>query len=83
MFYLLPYRHINDVDKIEFIIHKFINIYNQNYDEYTKKPQKYIYNTLNNFYKFGNDLYITKSKECDFIKKINFDLNILRINHLI
>ena len=78
-FIYLPYRHINDVDKIEFIIHKFINIYKSDFsDEYTKKTaKKYIYNTLNNFYKFGNNLYITKSKECDFIKNINFDLNIL------
>lgn len=78
-FIYLPYRHIYDTNKIEFIIKKFINIYKcELSDEYTKNiAKKYIYNTLNNFYKFANNLYINKSNYSIFTKYINFDLNIL------
>ena len=78
-FIYLPYRHIYDTDNIKFIIHTFINIYKCNLnDEYTKKrAKKYIFNTLNNFYKFGNNLFISKSYQEDIKNIINFDLNIL------
>ena len=78
-FIYLPYRHIYDTDKIQFIIDKFINIYKcELSDEYTKKrAKKYISNTLNNYYKFGNKLFINKSYQSTITNLINFDLNIL------
>lgn len=78
-FIYLPYRHIYDTDKIQFIINKFINIYKcESNDEYTKKrAKKYILNTLNNFYKFGNNIFISKSYQSSISNIINFDLNIL------
>jgi tRNA(Ile)-lysidine synthetase-like protein len=78
-FIYLPYRHIYDTDKIQFIIDKFINIYKcELSDEYTKKrAKKYILNTLNNYYKFGNKLFINKSYQSTITNLINFDLNIL------
>lgn len=77
-FIYLPYRHIYDTDNIKFIIQKFINIYKcELSNENTKnRAKKYIYNTLNNFYKFGNNLYISKSNK-NISTKINFNLNIL------
>lgn len=77
-FIYLPYRHLNDNEKIKFIINKFINIYKSELsNEYTKtRAKKFIYNTLNNYYKHGNNIYIKASNEVD--KKIDiFDLNIL------
>lgn len=78
-FIYLPYRHIYDTNKIQFIIDKFINIYKCEFnDEYTKKrAKKYIFNTLNNFYKFSNNFYISKSYHSRVKNFINFDLNIL------
>ena len=78
-FIYLPYRHIYDTDKIQFIINKFINIYKcESSDEYTKKRvKKYILNTLNNFYKYGNNIFISKSYQSSISNIINFDLNIL------
>jgi len=78
-FIYLPYRHIYDTDKIQFIINIFINIYKcELSDEYTKKrAKKYILNTLNNFYKFANNIYISKSYQSSISNIINFDLNIL------
>jgi tRNA(Ile)-lysidine synthetase-like protein len=78
-FIYLPYRHIYDTNKIQFIIDKFINIYKCEFnDEYTKKrAKKYIFNTLNNFYKFSNNFYISKSYHSSVKNFINFDLNIL------
>ena len=83
-FIYLPYRHILDICKIEYIIIKFIDIYKSNLSsEYIKnRAKKYIVNTLNNIYKYNNDIYIKKSKLLNITKNLNFDLNILENDNI-
>jgi len=70
-FIYLPYRHINDINKIKLCVEVFIELYNnsEGIDKITCK--KYIYNTLNNIYKNINvNSYTNKIP----VKKLN-DIN--------
>lgn len=55
-FLYLPYRHIYNIDNIYKIIDIFIDKYNNSYNKEKHICKKYIYNTLNNSYKYINNL---------------------------
>lgn len=80
-FIYLPYRHINDINKIYEIIEIFINLYNNCDNDKNKNIcKKYLYHTLNNIYKIINiNNYSNKIKLINFndINKNIFDNNSL------
>lgn len=81
-FIYLPYRHINDINKIYDIINIFINLYNNSTNNLDKnKCKKYLYNTLNNIYKHINILNYSNKKKSINLDNINtniFDNNSLQ-----
>lgn len=83
-FIYLPYRHILDIDKIKYIIYRFINIYKYTTTtEYNKNlAKKYIINTLNNIYIYYNKFFIKISELSNITNNINFNLNILENNNM-
>tara|TARA_B000000437_G_scaffold180875_1_gene136916 strand:- start:3296 stop:4897 length:1602 start_codon:yes stop_codon:yes gene_type:complete len=81
-FIYLPYRHLNDINKIYKIINLFIDLYNNSTNNDDKSTcKKYIYHTLNNIYKiininnYSNKIFI---KNFDQINKNIFDNNSLQ-----
>lgn len=84
-FIYLPYRHLNDVDNIYKIINIFIDKYNNSIGEDKITAKKYLYNTLNNIYKYinvqhySNTLNIQKwqdiNKQIFDIKSITNNIN--------
>ena len=73
-FIYLPYRHINDIEKIKEIINLFIVIYKNARDSYVKyRTKKFLYYTLNNSYKYINKISIKNNDNNIY----DFDDNIL------
>jgi tRNA(Ile)-lysidine synthetase-like protein len=70
-FIYLPYRHVNDIDKIYDIIHTFIKLYNTRDCIDKAKCKRYLYATLNNIYPVINKLALKKYLICKKWENLN------------
>lgn len=73
-FVYLPYRHINDIDKIYDIIDIFIKLYNTSNGIDKTKCKRYLYATLNNIYPVINKLSLSNYLICKGWENLNKDI---------